>query len=132
MIYYRIASQTAQSATWQWKSTVLTSIEAVFGLLKMYRCIPKEHIRVFLSSSTEEMDEMLTRENQGLLSTAVTVDQLWDKHSMSGLEMRRLELELGSGGDYDSDYTFSLPISGPQVLAWTKLLAKVVRGELES
>ena len=131
MIYYRIASQTAQSATWQWRSTVLTSIEAVFGLLKMYRCIPKEHIRVFLSSSTEEMDEMLTRENQGLLSTAVTVDQLWDKHSMSGLEMRRLELELGSGGDYDSAYTFSLPISGPQVLAWTKLLAKVVRGELE-
>jgi hypothetical protein len=131
MIYYRIASQTAQSATWQWRSTVLTSIEAVLGLLKMYRCIPKEHIRVFLSSSTEEMDEMLKRENQGLLSTAVTVDQLWDKHSMSGLEMRRLELELGSGGDYDSAYTFSLPISGPQVLAWTKLLAKVVRGELE-
>jgi hypothetical protein len=131
MIYYRIASQTAQSATWQWRSTVLTSIEAVLGLLKMYRCIPKEHIRVFLSSSTEEMDEMLKRENQGLLSTAVTVDQLWDKHSMSGLEMRRLELELGSGGDYDSAYTFSLPISVPQVLAWTKLLAKVVRGELE-
>ena len=131
MIYYRIASQTAQSATWQWKSTVLTSIEAVFGLLKMYRCVPKEHIRVFLSSSTEEMDEMLKRENQGLLSTSVTVDQLWDKHSMSGLEMRRLELELGSGGDYDSAYTFSLPISVPQVLAWTKLLAKVVRGELE-
>ena len=110
---------------------MLTSLEAVLGLLKIYRCIPKERIRVFLSSSNAEMDEMLKRENQGLLSTAVTVDQLWDRQSMSGLEVRRLELELGSGGDYDSAYTFSLPISGPQVLVWTKLLAKVVRGELE-
>jgi hypothetical protein len=29
-------------------------------------------------------------------------------------------------------YTFSLPVSMPQTLAWTKLLVKVQRGELES
>jgi len=86
---------------------------------------------VFLSSSVEEMDEMLKRENQGLPSTAVTVDQLWDKQCMSRLEMRRMEVELGSAGDHNSPYTFSLPTYRPPVLAWTKLLAKVERGELE-
>lgn len=86
---------------------------------------------MFLSSSVEETDEMLTRENQGLLSTAITVDQLWDKNCMSTLEVRRLELELGSGRDHDSLYTFTLPTSTPQVLAWTRLLTKVHQGELQ-
>src|SRR5438477_3038652 len=127
MIYYRLALQTSQSPTWTWKSTVLTSLEAVLGLLKIYRSVPKERIRVFLSSSTEEMDEMLKRENQGLPSTAVTVDQLWNKQCMSSIEMRRLEVELGPVGDHDSAYTFTLPTCSQQVLVWTKLLAKVER-----
>src|SRR5437763_11346366 len=100
MIYYRLALQGTQSPTWRWKSTILASLEAVLGLLKIYRNMPKERIRVFLSSSIEEMDEMLKRANQGLPSTAVTVDQLWDKQCMSSLEMRRLEVELGVVGDH--------------------------------
>src|SRR5437588_8864945 len=102
MIYYRLALQGVQSPTWRWKSTVLTSLETVLGLLKLYRCVPKERIRVFLSSSVEEMDEMLRRANEGLHSTAVTVDQLWDKQCMNPLEMRRMEVELGSAGDHNS------------------------------
>ncbi len=131
MIYYRLALQGNQSPTWRWKSTVLTSLEAVLGLLKIYRSVPKERIRVFLSSTVEEMDEMLKRENEGLSSTAVTVDQLWDKQCMSSVEMRRLEVELGPVGDHNSAYTFTLPTYSPQVLAWMKLLARVERGELE-
>ena len=131
MIYYRVALQGSQSPTWRWKSTVLTSLEAVLGLLKIYRSIPKERIRVFLFSSVEEMDEMLERANEGSPSTAVTVDQLWDKQCMSSLEMRRTEVELGSVGDHDSPYTFTLPTYSPQVLAWIKLLAKVERRELD-
>ncbi len=130
-MYYRIALQADQSSAWQWKSTVLTSIEAVLGFLKIYRCIPKERVRVFLSSSVENMEEMLRRENQGLISTSVTSDRLWDQRCMSLIEMRRLELELCSLGDHDIPYAFTMPTSMPQILAWTKLLAKVQNGELE-
>ena len=131
MIYYRVALQGSQSATWRWKSSPLTSLHGVLGMLKLYHCVPNEHIRVFLSSSTKQMDKMLSRANQGLLSTAVTVDQLWDKNCVSWIEVRRLEVELGAGGDHDQLYNWSLPSSGSQVLAWTKLLARRERGELE-
>jgi hypothetical protein len=101
-------------------------------MLKLYHYVPNEHIRVFLSSSIEQMDEMLSRANQGLLSTAVSVDQLWDKHCMSWFEVRRLEVELGAGGDHDCPYTWSLPPSATHVLVWTKLRARRMRGEFES
>ena len=132
MIYYRVALQGNQSATWRWKSSPLTSLDGVLGWLQLYRCMPREHIRVFLSSSPEQMEEMLSRANQGLFSTAITVDQLWDKHCMSWIEVRRLEVELGAGCDHDHPYTCSLPHSGPQMLAWTKLRARRERGEFES
>ena len=48
----------------------------------------------------------------------------------SALEKRRQELESGSGGGYDLPYSFSLPHSQSQVIAWTILLARVHRGEL--
>jgi hypothetical protein len=51
--------------------------------------------------------------------------------SMHVLERRRLELELGPGGDHDVSYTFALPLLMPQVLAWMRLLAQVQRGEVE-
>jgi hypothetical protein len=131
MIYYRVALQGSQSATWRWKSSPLTSLYDVLGLLKLYHCVPNEHIRVFLSSSIEKMEEMLSRANDGLLSTAVTVDQLWDKHCMCWIEVRRLEVELGAGGDHDQAYTWSLSPSGPHALAWTKLRALRERGAFE-
>ena len=87
-----------------------------------------EHIRVFLSTAPEQMDTMLIRANQGLLSTALTVDQLWDRHCTSWIEVRRLELELSAGGDHDQPYTWSSS-SSAHVLAWTKLLARRERGE---
>jgi|GraSoiStandDraft_40_1057318.scaffolds.fasta_scaffold785190_1 hypothetical protein len=48
--------------------------------------------------------------------------------SMISLDRRRLELELGTPGDHDTRYMFTLPTSLPQVLAWTKLLAQVQDG----
>ena len=51
--------------------------------------------------------------------------------SMSSLERRRLEQELGTGGDHDVPYHFALPLSMPQVLAWMRLLGRVQRGEVE-
>jgi hypothetical protein len=53
-----------------------------------------------------------------------------ESRGMSVLERRREELESGPGGDHNLPYSFSLPISLPQVLAWMTLLARVQRGEL--
>ena len=74
---------------------------------------------------------MLDRVNQGLPSTAVRVDQLWDKHCMNEFEVRRLEIELGTGGDHDCPYDWNTPPSESQIFAWSKLLAKRKYGEFE-
>jgi hypothetical protein len=129
MMYYRVAIQGSQSATWRWRSSPLTSLHPVLGILNLYRGVPKERIRVVLSTSPEHMEEMLSRANQGLLSTAITVEQLWDKHCVSWIEVRRLEVELGAGGDHDQSYTWSLPPSGSHMLAWAKLWVLRARGE---
>jgi len=131
MIYYQVALRGSQSATWRWKSSPLTSLNGVLGVLKLYHCMLREHIRIFLTTSPEQMDAMLRQENQGLLSTAITVDQLWDRYRVSWIEVRRLEIELGAGGDHDQAYTWSLPPSAPHALAWTKLQALRERGAFE-
>lgn len=86
---------------------------------------------MFLFSSTDQMEEMLSRANQGSISTAITVDQLWDRYRVNWIEVRRLEVELGAGSDHDQAYTWSLPPSSPHVLAWTRLRALRELGELE-
>jgi hypothetical protein len=53
------------------------------------------------------------------------------ERSTSSLERRRLEQELGAGGDHDVPYHFALPLPMPQVLAWMRLLGRVQRGEVE-
>ena len=92
--------------------------------------MPEEHIRVFLFTSIQHMDAMLQRANQGGLSTAIAVKQLWDAHHTSWMEVRRLETELGEGGDHDQPYDGHLTSSSSQVLFWTTLLARRARGEL--
>ena len=178
MTYYRLALQARQSSTWTWKSTGLTSLNAVLQLLRIYSCIPQDHLRVFTSSSKEGLDELLSRENNNTASGSVTAAQflrdrhmytresvqstsalrtadtttrsstpvatyssspenstapsLSDESGSSSLDKKRLELERGTGGDHDTPYLFSLPISTPQLLAWTRLLARAQAGELES
>ncbi len=176
MIYYRVALQADRPDTWRWRSTMLTSLDALFGFLKLYSMVPRDHIRIFFSSSVEYLNLMLDRENQGLASNSITAEQLLkgrrsinslemahletelgaiesremvatsvnatqplkEKHvndqyrkNSSSLDIRRLELELGSTGDHDLPYTFTLPASMPQALAWADLLVKVYMGKLE-
>ncbi|HKF36238.1 MAG TPA: hypothetical protein VKB35_05000 [Ktedonobacteraceae bacterium] len=50
--------------------------------------------------------------------------------SISPLDKRREELELGVGGDHDLPYQFTLPSSMPQILAWVKLLVRVQQGDV--
>lgn len=177
MIYYRVAFQVEQSPTWVWKSTALTSLEALFGFLRHYRALPPERLRVFSSPSKETLNEQLARENQGgacqsvtaarflqerkvslpamieqigahgaavrpiPVSVAVSDDRSLQEGStlerflplrgISAVERRRIELEGGLGGDHDTPYTFALPASLLQVLAWVRLLARVRTGVLE-
>ena len=131
MVYYRVALMTNQSPTWKWKSSVLTSLETLFNFLKIYRAIPKDRVRVFLSSTAERMDELLTRENNGLVSNSLTAEQLLNGYKVSSLEVTKLELELCAEGDHDIPYQFSPSSTLQQALAWTKLLTKVRNGELE-
>ncbi len=89
----------------------------------------------------EGASERGTRGNQGTAPIAVATQlssnessrgaQVLNERGMSSLDMRRVEFERGAGGDHDSPYTFALPLSMPQVLAWMRLLAKVHRGELQ-
>ncbi len=60
------------------------------------------------------------------IATTGTAESL----GMSVLDKKRLEFELGLGGDHDVPYSFALPAYMPQVLAWMRLLARVQRGEL--
>ncbi|OLB54192.1 MAG: hypothetical protein AUI01_10535 [Ktedonobacter sp. 13_2_20CM_2_56_8] len=42
--------------------------------------------------------------------------QLWDAHRTNWMEVRRLEVELGEGGDHDQPYDGYLPLSSSQEL----------------
>ncbi len=91
MLYYRIALRSNETANWQWKSTVVTSLEAVLGLIKMYSCVSKDRIRVFFSTSAEKLNEMLARENDGQTSNSMTATQFLKGQRISREDIVRLE-----------------------------------------
>jgi hypothetical protein len=178
-MYYRIAIQRGrgqldQPPSWQWKSTALSSLQSLFQVLRLYRALPQEHLRVFSSPTREGLQEQLVQENSGCSSASVTAAHFLQQRlisstgvtsargspghegttsiaastrtrldesaiatcavgetRMSSLDRRRLEHELGAGGDHDVPYHFALPFSMPQVLAWIRLMGRVHRGELQ-
>jgi hypothetical protein len=75
MTYYRLAIQTHQTTHWTWKTTAVTSLQAAFQQLSIYRLLPQDSIRVFTASSEEELSELLQRHNSNLASSSVTATQ---------------------------------------------------------
>src|SRR5258708_33809356 len=73
-MYYRVAIQVDAGPTWQWKSTVLSSLETLFQFLRLFRALPPDRLRVF-SSSREGLAELLEQENKGQASASVTAAQ---------------------------------------------------------
>ena len=64
--------------------------------LNMYDRVPKNRLRVFFATSKEFMNEMLARENSGLLSNSITVEEfLKSGKRIDGQHIRQLEFELG-------------------------------------
>ncbi len=80
-MYYRVAIQTNSSSEWKWTSTVLSSLDVLFQFLKLHHAIPVQNLRIFTSSTRENMNEMLSCENNGLASNSVAAEQfLLERH----------------------------------------------------
>ena len=191
MMYFRVAIRKDQSSHWRWKSDMLSTPGRLFDFLNMYGSFSKNRLRVFFATTTSIMNEMLVRENNGLLSNSITVEEFLESgRKIDGQYIKQVEFELGLqesmeliaksvittklgdesssmqanspvepaipaisetmgnnwenslmmqmwedsewsiGGDYDTPYTFELPVSMPQALAWARLLSMVQSGEL--
>ena len=74
-MYYRVAIQVDALPTWKWKSPALSSLNILIHWLQYYRVLPCDRLRIFSSSSQEDLNEQLLRENQGLLSSSVPAIQ---------------------------------------------------------
>jgi hypothetical protein len=88
-MYYRVAIQVDAAPTCQWKSTVLSSLDAVFRFLRLYQALPHDRLCVFSCSSREEMHEQLGRVNTGLSSTSVTAAQFLQERLIHAPGVRR-------------------------------------------
>ena len=98
-MYYRVAIQVEPSPLWQWKSTVLSSLDALFQYLRLHRALPQDRLRVFSCSSREEMNEQLRQENLGLGSLSVTAALFLQKRLIHAPELTRGTQER-EGGEY--------------------------------
>ena len=101
-MYYRIAwyqsaIQVHPSPTWQWKSTALSSLQAVFQFLRLYCALPQDRLRVFSSSSCEDLDEQLAQENLGLGSSSVTAAYFLKERLICSSEMTGRTSGSGAG-----------------------------------
>jgi hypothetical protein len=84
-MYDRVAIQRNAASTWQWKSTVLSSLASLFRFLRLYRALPQHRLLVCSSSSSRQgLQEQLEQKNQGRASAAVTAAHL--------LQERRIQL----------------------------------------
>jgi len=86
-MYYRVAIQGDVSPTWQWKSTTISSIDPLLQFLRRFHDLPQDHLRVFSSSSREEMSEQLVRENNGLGSHSVTAAQFLQERMLGSQQL---------------------------------------------
>lgn len=82
-MYYRVAIRHNTSPAWEWKSTTISSLTALFQFLRRYDKMAQDKLRVFSSPCLEEIDEQLARENNGFGSCSVTAAQFRQEHMMS-------------------------------------------------
>src|SRR5215471_20443165 len=76
MTYYRLAMQHRQTDLWTWKSTIVTSLQAVFQLLRIYRALPQDRLRVFSSPCKENLTRTrLNGEENTLTACSVTATE---------------------------------------------------------
>src|SRR5690242_11823578 len=87
-MYYRVAMQRQADQpdgpqSWQWRSTVLSSLNSLLQWLQVYRAFPQERLRIFSSPSQQELNAQLARENQGRSSTSVPAIQFLQERRLT-------------------------------------------------
>jgi hypothetical protein len=97
--WYQSAIQVHPLPTWQWKSTVLSSLQTVLQLLRLYSALPQDRLRVFSSSSCEDLDEQLMQEDKGLGSHSVTAARFLQELMIRSPEVTRPTPERDEGAD---------------------------------
>jgi hypothetical protein len=108
-MYYRVAIRQNTSPTWQWKSTTISSLTALFQFLRRYDKLAQDRLRVFSSPCIEEMDKQLGRENNGLDSCSVTAAQFRQEHMMGARPAAAITATSsheGSNGTYPAGESF--------------------------
>lgn len=93
-MYYRVAIQRQaehldRPPSWQWTSTVLSSLETLFQFLRPYGALRLDHLRVISSSSRQGLEEQLMQENQGLGTPSVTAAHFLQERRIHAPEVRR-------------------------------------------
>jgi hypothetical protein len=83
MTYYRLAIHNRQTTQWTWKTAAVSSLQAVFQLLRIYRLLPQDNIRVFTAASKEDLNEMLKRQNTTQASSSVTATQFLRENNLA-------------------------------------------------
>jgi hypothetical protein len=128
-MYYRVAIQVHSSPTWQWKSTALSSLNILLQWLQFYRAFPHDRLRIFSSSSREELNEQLVRENQGLGSTSVMATQFLQQRRITPPGVVR---EASTGGARANERTASIAaVTEPSPYQSSRSLLDKRREELE-
>jgi len=69
---YRVAWIPKGSDVWQWKSTQLSSLQAVLGFLQLYRAIARERLQVFAAASPQDLEGQLALQNLGREHASLT------------------------------------------------------------
>ncbi len=67
-MFYRVAIRTDFTEPWQWRSTPLSSLEALFAFLRQYRAIAVDRLQVFSATTREDLNAQLAQANSELES----------------------------------------------------------------
>jgi hypothetical protein len=65
-MFYRVAIRTDFTAPWQWRSTPLSSLDALFAFLRQYRAVSVDRLQVFSAITREDLNAQLARANSEL------------------------------------------------------------------
>ena len=97
-MYYRVAirqevDQLNRPMSWQWQSTVLGSLQSLLQFLRLYGALPRDHLRIFSSSSRGSLKEQLAQESNGRISHSVTAAQFLQERLIRSPEVTQGEPE---------------------------------------
>ena len=104
----------------------IIQLESELGLQASKELITRSVITRKLGDDSSSLQSVTSFESANTTSTEARGNS--QERNLLGLMQEASEWDIG--GDYDTPYTFELPLSTPQALAWARILVKVQSGEL--